>query len=85
MKRQDVYRVIDGEREHQEILIINRGWSPNEEKSPIEFMYYMQHYMNEAMKEGTTKTGYNEVLDNLRKVLALGVACAEVHGLPKRK
>jgi len=85
MNRQDIYKVLDGERNYQD----NR-WSPyhitdgvpaDEFKSVGHFLVYMDDYMRKAKEQFTTDAGDRGALENLRKVVALGVACFERHGV----
>lgn len=89
MKREQVYKVIDGERDYQ-----NSKWSPNhmtdgvpadEGKTVAHFIVYMDDYMTRAKHEFTGSGGDRATLEELRKVVALGVACFEAHGVPERK
>lgn len=54
-------------------------------KSITDFIVYMQHYMTETTKAATTRAGADSALVMLRKVVALGVACFEQHGVPFRE
>ena len=86
LERRTVYEVIDGEREYQK-----RVWGKGQDDisefdKPVEsFLLYMRVYLNKAMSHIATENGCRGALHELRKVLALGVACAEQHGLPERK
>lgn len=95
MTRQDVYAAIDGERAYQETV-----WGPDGERrvagvpqdgyaNPSEhdvgsWMVFMDHYMNLAKAELSTKHGTGPALHQLRKVATLAVACFEQHGCPSR-
>lgn len=87
MTRQEVYTLLDGERAYQ-----NTRWpdDPSEKVSqkqtPLHFVVYMQEYLNKATQGlvGTSDPGYPKLLDNIRKVSALGVAAMEKFGAPAR-
>ncbi len=81
MIREDVFKEVDRERKYQTVL-----WE-GKEHSIEEFMLYMEDYLNEAkhiqcrLADATSKP---LTLAGLRKVVALGVACLEIHGCPSR-
>ena len=78
MNRQDVYKVIDDERAYQ-----IEKWGDDSDKSIKDFLFYMNDYMNRA-NESARQYGDLDTLDELRKVVALGIACFEVHGMIER-
>jgi hypothetical protein len=89
--RKDVFTALDTERIYQK-----RRWgvrSPydagefTEQKKPIEsFILYMEDYLQEARRAASRlPDGYRTALDALRKVVALGVACFEQHGVAPRR
>ena len=85
--RQEVYAVIDGERNYQD------GW-----KDPTltdsqgihtvqEFLTYIQSYTNEAIEVGCRRPDRVSVefgLHALRKIAALAVSAMEQHGVRER-
>jgi len=85
--RSEVYEAIDGEREYQE-----RRWNPDTTStggahSVTEFLVYMQDYVNEALHHVSRNADPEAslvALNVVRKVAALGVACMEQHGAPRR-
>lgn len=80
--RKEVYSIIDTEREYQDI---RWGGKEHDSQHGVEaYILYMQHYLNKAAKAISTKEGVYGGLENLRKAVALGVACFEVHGVPPR-
>lgn len=83
MIKQEVYSVIDGERNYQDAKW--GGPSHDATKSVAHFLTYMRHYMNRADSAMTSEIGDVEALNELRKVVALGVACFEQHGCPSRE
>lgn len=84
--RSKVYEAIDGERAYQEARW-HEGTTPSCGKhTATEFILFMEHYLEGARKlASTTAEGNTEVLDFVRKVTALGVACMEENGAPRRE
>lgn len=83
MTREQVYKIIDGEREYQA-----RQWSSQEERplSIGEFILAMEEYLAKSRAKWSTEQPPEiGALDIIRKVTALGVACMEKHGAPERK
>lgn len=80
--RQDIYEVIDGERDYQDMK-----WGPQHDAGHeiASWILYMQHHLNKAAAIASTEAPESGALDCLRKVVALGIACFEVHGVPKRE
>ena len=54
-------------------------------KTVGEFLVYMHNYLDEAFRMATSEVTDEKTLDMLRKVVALGVACFEQHGIPARE
>lgn len=92
MKRENVYKAIDSEREHQ-----NKVWDgtkssrqPSNSKNAMdrtidEFALYVVRYSNKLIEECGTSDNPETKLDVFRKIAALCVACGETHGMPERK
>jgi hypothetical protein len=86
-ERTDVYVAIDSERDYQ-----RRRWGEDHETAVNSFILYMEHHLQRAREIATTcKNGNNfdgapgeSSLDAIRKVTALGVACMEQNGAPRR-
>jgi len=81
MKREEVYYLIDGEREYQDLK-----WSPEttlsggHHYSPEEWITYMEDYLSEAkhaLSRESHLTAYKRAMCCIRKVTALGVAAME--------
>ncbi len=90
--RTEVYSAIDSERDYQQWLC-EKASTPHGEVRPHsteEFVLYMDDYLTE-LKHQLSRTWTPdrkptvEMLDTLRKVVTLGVACMEQHGAPLRK
>ena len=81
MKRLDVYELIDCERSYQE-----KKWNADSTETagdharPEEWLVYIQDYLTEAIHIAT-RTAEPEssklVMDNIRKITAMGVAAME--------
>lgn len=88
MNRQDIYKIIDGERDYQ-----NSRWNANTtttegKHSVLEFLVYMRDYIEEAMHFSTRNSDPSAqefTLNSVRKVAALAVSCMEQHGVTPRK
>ncbi len=81
MERAKVYESIDSERYFQD-----RKWG-TVKQHPHEvggWLTLMRKLLTDAETAWATSNGDYKALDELRKVLAVGVACAEQHGLPER-
>ena len=81
MDRGKVYGAIDTERYYQD-----RKWGTVSER-PHEvgaWITIMRTLLNDAEKAWSTNSSDYTALMELRKVIAVGVACAEQHGLPER-
>ena len=83
MKREEVYKLIDGEREYQDVR-----WSPENstcagKHSITEFLVFIRDYINEALhilSRSAELEATEEVLHIVRKIGGLSVACMEQNG-----
>lgn len=82
MKRLEVYRIIDEEREYQE-----KKWGENKINSIEEWLVYMEDYINEAkhivsrdVKENTA----HKCMWNIRKIAAMAVCAMEQYDTMSR-
>lgn len=80
--REEVYKALDSEREYQNKLW--GGHAHDNFNSVGDFLTYIDMYLTRAKEQYTTVAGHGAALEMLRKVTALGVACFEIHGVPKR-
>jgi len=82
MNRQEVYKLIDGERNHQDEL------HGNDLHSPEEWLVYIESYIDDAKRILTRESkaaNVNErVMSNFRKIAAMAVAAMEQHDTPPR-
>jgi hypothetical protein len=87
LTRQEVYEIIDGERDYQEARWNNLNKVIS---NPSSFILWMEEYLSKARSLASTRderigtAGNEEIMDMIRKVTALGVACMELNGAPKR-
>lgn len=83
--REEVYKAVDSERDYQDLK-----WGIPHERTPTEFLVYIQDYLTQAFNQATREPDEKKLrvskntLDTIRKVTALGVACLEQHGAPLR-
>jgi hypothetical protein len=80
--RSEVYAAIDSERDYQD-----RRWSAEKVHTPSEWLLYMQDYLSEAIHIASrqpTPQADPAVLEIIRKIAGMGVACMEQNGAPKR-
>jgi hypothetical protein len=88
MIRQEVYKLIDGEREYQKKWDRKReeeGRPARDSNFPVgAWILWMEEYLQRARKAATDNTDKTEALECVRKVTALGVACMEVNDTPAR-
>ncbi len=81
MKRSIIYKVVDSERDHQD-----RKWG-TVEQHPHEvgaWLLLMENALRQAKEAWSSEANDNAALEEVRKVIGLGVACGEQHGLRRR-
>lgn len=81
LTRNDVFFAIEQERDHQD-----QKWGTLDEH-PHElgaWLTIMRSLLNDAERAYMSPRGTIGALDELRKVVAVGVACMEQHGVPAR-
>jgi hypothetical protein len=83
MKREDVYKLIDGEREYQESLPPAR--TDGKEHSVGEYLVMLKVYTDKALEAWTSGAGDTAALDVVRKCAGIAIHCIEDHGAPERK
>ncbi|MFA5152768.1 MAG: hypothetical protein WC554_09430 [Clostridia bacterium] len=91
MKRKDVYKLIDSERNYQESRWDSHtekrsGKSDilDQDKSLAEWLNYIEFHLNEA-KHGVYALEPKKTKESIRKIAALAVACMEHNDCPPRK
>jgi len=82
--REEVYRVIDGERDYQENLPSNRSENAKRIRMVSEYLTMLDHYVRHAQDAWTTRAGIEVPLEDMRKIGALAVRCMEEWGAPPR-
>jgi hypothetical protein len=83
MEREQVYQLIDGERDYQDGLPSNRTDGSN--KSVGDYITMLQYYQAKLVEAWTTNAGNDVALDIMRKIAGIAVHCMEDHGAPARK
>jgi hypothetical protein len=81
--RDYVFTAIDTEREYQR----QRWGAGGEAHSPLEYLAYVQDYVNEAMHRLSRESdaeALKATQDSLRKIAALAVCALELHGVNMR-
>jgi hypothetical protein len=83
MDKGEIVKTLFEERSYQDS---KWGGKDHDSKQSIgDFIIYMEQFLNEAKFHYTgPEEARIDVLHCLRKVTALGIACFEVHGVPKR-
>lgn len=83
MTREEVYKLIDGERDYQD----DRWWDEvrHGRRSVDEFVLYVQGYAADAVAIASHTNDRDGALAAVRKIAALCVACMEQHGAPARE
>lgn len=84
-ERSEVYGAIDSERAYQDA---QRGNAKRHEGQPAmtpgEYLLCMEKCLSDAREAWYKPDGGVACLVHVRKVSALGVACMELHGAPRR-
>lgn len=81
MQREKIYEAIDSERQYQD-----RKWG-TVEQHPHEvggYLTLMRKLLTDAEAAWASSNGDYSAMNEIRKVLAVGVACAEQHSMPGR-
>ena len=87
--RAEVYQALDGERAYQD-----ERWGPRtdqysaQNERVADFVLYMEDYLaraKDALVNQPDPQAQEAALHMIRKVTALGVACMEVNGAPRRE
>lgn len=81
--RLEVYDAINSERTHQD----NKwgGHKHDAAHSLGDWLVYIDYHLTQAKAALSTDTNGQRALASIRKISALGVACMEQHGAPKRR
>lgn len=81
MERAEVYEIIDTERDYQQIK-----WPDNYHEVGA-YLTMLRTYLNEAEDNWWTRNSGDDipVLNSIRKIAGISVACMEEHGAPRRE
>ena len=85
--RDEVFTAISSERQYQIFKWGYRqpdGTFKEPEHGVCDYLTYMRHYLALADQAAATVAGSEAALEQLRKVVTLGVACLEQHGAKQR-
>ena len=88
MEREEVYKIIDGERDYQDERWCEHTTASGGKHKPGEWLSYIYEYWFRANRVNSTVSepdASNEVMDNIRKIAAMCVAAAEQNGCPPRE
>lgn len=80
MKREDVYKAIDAERDYQ---IQKWGDSLSNNHQIPGWLLIMKKYIQDA-EQAWMEFGDRKAMEEIRKVVTVGVACAEQYGMASR-
>lgn len=80
--RQVIYREIDRERTYQDRQ--HGGREHDKDHTVEDWLEFMDEYVTDA--KALVRAGEQRVaLEEIRKIVSLGIACLEVHGCPPRQ
>lgn len=85
--RDEVYDALDSERDYQDQQWNAHTTSTAGQHSVTEFLVFIQDYLTQAMHQVSRESepfASEKALHTVRKITAMGVACMEQHGAPKR-
>jgi hypothetical protein len=86
MNREEVYKLIDGEREYQTNIIEKSPARHDGHKhTPGDYITMLSSYVNKLQQAWTDNGGNEPALDIMRKCAGIAVHCMEDHGAPPRK
>ena len=88
MKREEVYKSIDSERDYQDTRWNEGTTTSGGKHSPEEWFTYMTDYINEAqhiLSRENVQDSYPKAMNIMRKVASMAVCAGEQLGMPKRK
>ena len=88
MERQEVYKLIDGERTYQDMRWNETTTSSGGKHSPEEWFMYIEDYIHEAKHELSrlpNAIAVPRAMSIMRKVGAMAVAAMEQNGAPPRE
>jgi len=83
MKREDVYKLIDGERDYQDKMGSDR--TDGSDKAVGDYLTLLRSLCYKADMAYYDNAGNNSALDNIRKLAAVAVRCMERYDTPARQ
>jgi hypothetical protein len=87
MKREEVYKAIDTERDYQDVRWTEDTTASGGKHSPEEWFMYIEDYVNEAkhiLSREPIDTAYPKAMSIMRKVGAMAVCAMEQNGTTNR-
>lgn len=84
MKREEVYKAIDSERDYQDSKWGDVNDPDYVSYEPAQFLIDIELHLARA-KQANYNIDKEETLNELRKIAALAVKCGEVHGMNARE
>lgn len=88
MNRQEVYALIDGERDYQDATWNANTTASEGKHSPEEWIMYIENYLLEAkqiLSRKSVQEGYPQAMAIMRKVGAMAVKAMEQTPTPARE
>lgn len=83
MTREEVYHLINGERDYQDHLSSER--TDGTQHSVGDYVTMLTYYVSKLQEAWTMNPGTTQALDVMRKCAGIAVHCMEDHGAPARK
>ena len=87
MKRKKVYKLLDAERDYQDMRWNESTTNSRGVHNPYEWLVFLQDYLTEAFHKAARlpEPGAKEAtMDMIRKIAAMGVCAMEQNGCPPR-
>jgi len=81
LNREEVYKIIDDERDHQDKKF--GGCVHDNNNSISDWLIYIRIYLTDA-ENAVYKSNPDEAMEAVRKIVGMGVAAIEAKGCPKR-
>jgi len=88
LTRQEVFNIIDGEREYQDSRWNEHTTASGGKHSPEEWLVYIQDYLTEAIHIASRQANpeaQEKVMEHIRKIGSMCVAAMEQNGLRPRQ
>lgn len=85
LTRQQVYSLIDGERNYQDSLGPDRRLPTEIPHTTGDYLVMLDTYVRKAKDAWTNTAGDPAALEQIRKVAAIAVHCMEDNGAPPRQ